>query len=76
MVNDADGIIDGTHSLHPLNYVGMDTCNARSVSSEVSDFLYVDRCERAKNSVELNGVGAGGPVILGRGPMLVSALDS
>ncbi len=25
--------------LHPLNFVGMDTCSARSVSSEASDFL-------------------------------------
>ena len=76
MINDASGINNGAQSLHPLNYVGVDTCSARSVSSEVSDFLYVDRSERAKTSVELNGVGAGGPVILGRGPMLVSALDS
>jgi hypothetical protein len=76
MINDAEGIINGVLSLHPLNYVGMDTCSARSVSSEVSDFLYIDRSERARNSVELNGVGAGGSVILGRGPMLVSALDS
>ncbi len=76
MINDAEGIITGALSLHPLNYVVMDTCSARSVSSEVSNFLYVDRSERARTSVELNGVGAGGPVILGRGPMLVSALDS
>ncbi len=48
MINDAEGIITGALSLHPLNYVGMDTCSARSISSEVSDFLYVDRSERAK----------------------------
>ncbi len=62
--------------LHPLNFVGMDTCSARSVSSEASDFLYLDSSEYARNSVELNGVGAGGPVALGRGPMVVSTIDS
>ncbi len=75
MIKDAVGIVNEAPSLHPLDYVGMDTCSARSVSSEISDFLYVDRSARAINSVELNGVGAGGPVILGRGPMLVSTLD-
>ncbi len=62
--------------LHPMNNVGIDTCSARSVSSEASDFLYLDSSESARSSVELNGVGSGGPVILGRGPMLVSTLDS
>jgi hypothetical protein len=61
--------------LHPLNYVGIDTCSARSVSSEIGDFLFLDRSERARNSVSLSGVGEGGPEVLGRGPMLVSTRD-
>jgi hypothetical protein len=52
--------------LHPLDFVGMDTCSATSVSSEASDFLYLDSSEQARNSVELNGVGAGGPVVIGK----------
>jgi hypothetical protein len=61
--------------LHPLNYVGIDTCSARRVSSEIGDFLFLDRSERARNSVSLSGVGEGGPEVLGRGPMLVSTRD-
>jgi hypothetical protein len=60
MITDTEEQFEETPSLHPLDYVGMDTCSARSVSSEVSDFLYVDRSSKAVNSVELNGVGAGG----------------
>jgi hypothetical protein len=62
-------------SFHPLNYVGMDTCSARSVSSEVSDFVYLDRSSKARNSISLNGAGEGGPEILGRGPMLIATVD-
>jgi hypothetical protein len=63
-------------ALHPMDHVGIDTCSARSVSSEIADFLYLDRSDKAIISVSLNGVGNGGPQILGRGPMLVSTLDS
>jgi hypothetical protein len=45
----------GQHeALHPLNYVGMDTCSAMSVSTEESDFLYIDNSPEARGSVELN----------------------
>jgi len=66
---------DGILSLHPMEYVGIDTCSARSVSSEIADFLYLDRSENARNSVSLNGVGEGGPEVLARGPMLISTYD-
>ena len=62
-------------ALHPMDHVGIDTCSARSVSSEIADFLYLDTSVRAINSVELNGVGNGGPRVLGRGPMVVSTVD-
>ena len=55
--------------LHPMNHVGVDTCSAVSVSTEVADFLYLDKSEEARNSLSLNGVGQGGPEIMGRGPM-------
>ena len=65
-----------TDALHPLDYAGIDTCSARSVSTEIADFLYLDRSYEARNSVSLNGIGSGGPAVLGRGPMLVSTRDS
>jgi hypothetical protein len=70
--NEDDGTIG---ALHPLDYVGIDTCSARSVSTEIADFLYLDRSHKARNSVSLNGIGEGGPEVLGRGPMLVSTRD-
>ena len=63
-------------SLHPMDHVGIDTCSAVSVSTETADFLFIDRSYEAKNSITLNGVGNGGPEILGRGPMVVSSLNA
>jgi hypothetical protein len=40
-----------------------------------ADFAYLDESVEAKRSVSLNGVGAGGPEVMGRGPMVISALD-
>ena len=68
--------VSSSKVLHPMNHVGVDTCSAVSVSTEVADFLYLDKSEEARNSLSLNGVGQGGPVIMGRGPMIVSTLDS
>jgi hypothetical protein len=59
-----------------MNHVGIDTCSAVSVSTERADFLYLDESAEARNSISLNGVGQGGPVILGRGPLIVSTIDS
>ncbi len=60
--------MDEVLSLHDMDYVGVDTCSARSVSSEISDFLFLDRSLQARMSVSLNGVGEGGPKVLARGP--------
>jgi hypothetical protein len=62
-------------SLHDMRYVGIDTCSAVSVSTELADFFYLDRSEEARTSVSLNGVGSGGPTVLGRGPMMISTVD-
>ncbi len=67
--------ISSTKSLHPMDYVGIDTCSAVSVSTEIADFIFVDRSFEAGNSITLNGVGEGGPQILGRGSMVVSTVD-
>jgi hypothetical protein len=56
--------------------MGIDTCSAVSVSTETADFLFVDRSYEARHPISLNGVGDGGPVILGRGPMVVSSMNA
>jgi hypothetical protein len=66
----------GTEALHPLDYIGIDTCSAMAVSTEPLDFLYLDKSEEAVRSVELNGVGGNGSIVGGRGPMMVKAVDS
>ncbi len=58
-----------------MRYVRIDTCSAVSVPTELADFFYLDRSEEAKASVSLNGVGSGGPIVLGRGPMMISTVD-
>ncbi len=63
-------------ALHPLDYVGIDTCSAMSVSTEVPDFLYLDTSEEACDSIELNDVGGGDSRVGGRGPMMVSVSDT
>ena len=63
-------------SLHDMRYVGIDTCSAVSVSTELADFFYLDKSVEARTSVRLNGVGSGGPLVLGRGPMMISTVDS
>ena len=63
-------------ALHPLDHAGIDTCSAMSVSTEKDDFLYLDTSEEALASVELNGVGGGDSKVGGRGPMIVSVVDT
>ena len=59
---------DGAGALHPLDYIGIDTCSAMSVSTELLDFLYIDSSQEAIKSVELNGVGGSDSLVGGRGP--------
>ncbi len=67
--------VSKSRALHPLDHVGIDTCSAVSVSTEIADFVYLDTSIEARNSLSLNGVGEGGPMILGRGPMVISTID-
>ena len=62
--------------LLPLNCVGIDTCSALSVSSEKSDFPFLDESHDAKQSISLRGIGGEHASVGGRGPMLISALDN
>jgi hypothetical protein len=67
--------ISGSSPLLPLNYVGIDTCSALSVSTQRADFSFLDESIAAKESVSLRGIGGEQSSIGGRGPMLISALD-
>jgi hypothetical protein len=58
-----------------MDVVGIDTCSALSVSTERSDFLFLDSSVAAKSSVVLRGVGGSDAKIGGRGPMVVLAED-
>jgi hypothetical protein len=62
-------------ALHPLDYIGVDTCSAMSISTEESDFLFLDKSEAAVRSVSLGGVGGNGSKVGGRGPMLIKSMD-
>ena len=66
----------GAGALHPLEYIGIDTCSAMAVSTELLDFLWIDNTKEAIKSVELNGVGGGSSLVGGRGPMVVKAVDT
>ena len=66
----------GAEALHPLEFIGIDTCSAMAVSTESIDFLYLDRSEEAVRSVELNGVGGNDSIVGGRGPLMVKAVDT
>ncbi len=73
---DEDAVVLVTSaSLHDLELVGIDTCSTVSLSTEKSDFPYVDDSPAAKDSVTLNGVGGANTSIGGRGPMVVCAVD-
>ena len=64
-----------TDALHSMDVVGIDTCSALSVSTELSDFLFLDTSAAARSSVFLRGVGGSDAEIGGRGPMVVMAED-
>ncbi len=64
-------VVSLLNTLHDLNYVGIDTCSAVSVSTERKDFAFVDDSREAKDSVILRGVGGENTVIGGRGPMVL-----
>ncbi len=56
----------GAEALHPLEFIGIDTCSAMAVLTESLDFLYLNRSEEAVRSVELNGVGGNDSIVGGR----------
>jgi hypothetical protein len=56
--------------------VGIDTCSALSVSSEKSDFPFLDESRDAQQSISLRGIGGEHASVGARGPMLISALDN
>ena len=66
----------GVEALHPLDFIGIDTCSAMSVSTEEKDFLFIDKSDDARSSAALNGVGGGKSKVGGRGPLMIKAMDT
>ena len=64
------------NALLPLDHIGIDTCSALSVSTERSDFLYLDKSEAAVRSVSLEGIGGNESKVRGRGPLLIKTMDA
>ena len=56
-------------TLHDLNFVADDSASSRSITSERSDFLWVNETENMKNSVTINGPSTGTPGCGGIGPI-------
>ena len=71
VTNGAEG-----NALLPLDHIGIDTCSALSVSTERSDFLYLDKSEAAVRSVSLGGIGGNESKVRGRGPLLIKTMDA
>ncbi len=46
-----------TSALHSMDHVGIDTCCAMSVSSEIEDFTFINSSDAARNLISLRGVG-------------------
>ena len=62
-------------TLHSMSRIGIDTCSALSVSTEVSDFMFIDESTAARDSVSIRGVGGADAIVLGRGPLVVATRD-
>jgi hypothetical protein len=58
--------------LHSLDFVGIDTCSALTVSTERGDFVFLDRSQGARESVSLRGIGGEQSVIGGRGAFVAT----
>ena len=61
--------------LYSLDYIGIDTCSALSVSTQVGDFINLDTSQAAKDSVSIRGVGGIDSTVGGRGILIVKAID-
>ncbi len=64
-----------TPCTHSLEYVGIDTCSALSVSTEASDFIFIDDSPEATQSVSLRGIGGEQNIVGGRGPLVICTQD-
>ena len=62
--------------LHSMDFIGIDTCSALSVSTEKEDFWFLDESNESKNSVSIRGVGGEDSEVIGRGPLVVQTRDN
>ena len=61
--------------LHSLDYIGIDTCSALSVSTQLGDFINLDTSHAAKESVSIRGVGGVDSTVGGRGILIIKTTD-
>jgi hypothetical protein len=54
------------------NFIGCDADSGRTMSSERSNFMWLDASDRARSSVVINGAGGGKNRVGGIGPLLAS----
>jgi len=69
-------VVSSSSTLHSMDHVGIDTCSAMSVSTEIADFTYIDSSQAAQDSISLRGVGGEQASVGGRGPIMISTRDS
>ena len=64
-----------TNLLDVEKRIGIDTCSGRTLSTELSNFLWLDDSKAAKNSVCISGAGGGKNIVGGIGPLLICVLN-
>ena len=64
-----------TNLLDVEKRVGVDTCSGRTLSTERSNFLWLDDSTEARNSVRISGAGGGKKSVGGIGPLLICVLN-
>jgi hypothetical protein len=69
-------VVSSSSTLHSMDHVGIDTCSAMSVSTEIADFTYIDSSQAAQDSISLRDVGGEQASVGGRGPIMISTRDS
>ncbi len=65
-----------TDPLLDMQFCGIDTDSGKSISTRLSDFLWLDNSKDARASIEIRGVGGAGTQVGGRGPMAIRVVNN
>ena len=69
-------ITTSSEPLLEMDTIGIDTDSSKSMSTRVEDFIWIDKSNEARGSVDLSGVGGSNTKVGGRGPLAVKVIDS